>query len=130
MVARKFGQGPNKYPEEPSDPTEFRTVVDDYHRALTSLAMGILQMLARTLDLEDNAFIEFCKHLVAVLRLLYYPPQEPDVTELERGKPLNFGNAVFADDMIQVSALIQTLALKQYCYKTRPAAYKYGTRFL
>lgn len=89
MVARKFGQGPNKYPEELSDPAKFRNVVDDYHSALTSLAMGILQMLARTLDLEDNAFSEFCQHPVAVLRLLHYPPQEPNASELERGKLLD-----------------------------------------
>ncbi|KAF3403186.1 Sexual differentiation process protein isp7 [Talaromyces pinophilus] len=85
VVARKFGQGPNKYPEELDDPAKFRNVADDYHSALTSLAMGILQMLARTLDLEDDAFNEFCQHPVAVLRLLRYPPQEPDASELERG---------------------------------------------
>lgn len=94
VVARKFGQGPNKYPEELSDPeNNFRNVVDDYHGALTSLAMGILQILARTLDLEDNTFNDFCQHPVAVLRLLHYPPQEPDASELERGKLLDLHHA-------------------------------------
>lgn len=93
VVARKFGQGPNKYPEELDDPAKFRNVADDYHSALTSLAMGILQMLARTLDLEDDAFNEFCQHPVAVLRLLHYPPQEPDASELERGKLLALHHA-------------------------------------
>ncbi|KAL2823904.1 putative oxidoreductase [Aspergillus cavernicola] len=85
VVARKFGQGPNKYPEELSDPAEFQNVVEDYHAALTSLAIGILQLLARTLGLEEDTFSNFCQHPVAVLRLLHYPPQDPDASELERG---------------------------------------------
>lgn len=130
MVARKFGQGPNKYPEELSNPAEFRKVVDDYHTALTSLAMGILQMLARTLDLEDNAFSEFGQYPVAVLRLLHYPPQEPDASELERGKFLDLRHPVFADEMPQESVPTQISALLRSCYKTLPAAYRCGTTFL
>jgi isopenicillin N synthase-like dioxygenase len=94
VVARKFGQGPNKYPKELRDPARFRNVVDDYHSTLTSLATGTLQMLARTLDLDDNAFSEFCQDSVAVLRLLHYPPQVPDASELERGKHLGLYNGL------------------------------------
>lgn len=101
VVARKFGQGPNKYPEELDDPVKFQSVVDDYHSALMSLAMGILKMLARTLHLDDNAFSEFCQHPVAVLRLLHYPPQELDASELERGRPPNHYNDPFANDLPQ-----------------------------
>ncbi|KAL2832314.1 hypothetical protein BJY01DRAFT_260231 [Aspergillus pseudoustus] len=83
VVARKFGQGPNTYPAELG--AEFPRVVERYHAALTELAEGILRMLARTLDLEDGAFQAFCERPVAVLRLLHYPPQEPDASDLERG---------------------------------------------
>lgn len=83
VVARKFGQGPNKYPEELGE--EFRCVTERYHAALTTLAAGILQILARTLDLDENTFSDFCEHPVAVLRLLHYPPQDPDASALERG---------------------------------------------
>ncbi|KAL4946061.1 hypothetical protein BDV06DRAFT_218767 [Aspergillus oleicola] len=85
VVARKFGQGPNKYPEELDK--DFQTTVNTYHAALTDLAGGILQMLARTLGIDDNAFHDFCQSPVATLRLLRYPPQEAkaDANDLERG---------------------------------------------
>ncbi|KAL2816738.1 hypothetical protein BJX63DRAFT_135085 [Aspergillus granulosus] len=83
VIARKFGQGPNTYPEELG--SEFQTVVEKYHAALTELAEGILRMLARTLNLDEEVFREFCEHPVAVLRLLHYPPQAPDADAMERG---------------------------------------------
>ncbi|KAE8379817.1 hypothetical protein BDV26DRAFT_258632 [Aspergillus bertholletiae] len=85
VVAKKFDQGPNKYPLEVSEPTTFRTVMDDYHDTMTSLAMGILRMLARTLNLEETSFDAFCKHPIAILRLLHYPPQDPNSLDIERG---------------------------------------------
>ncbi|KAE8386835.1 hypothetical protein BDV23DRAFT_162519 [Aspergillus alliaceus] len=85
VVERKFGQGPNKYPAEVSNPDRFRTIMDEYHSALTSLAEGILRMLARTLGLEGSAFEAFGEHPVAALRLLHYPPQDSDASDLERG---------------------------------------------
>ncbi|KAL2788537.1 hypothetical protein BJX66DRAFT_252583 [Aspergillus keveii] len=83
VVARKFGQGPNIYPHELG--TEFRDVVETYHAALTALAEGILRMLARTLDLDEDVFGGFVETPVAVLRLLHYPPQPADAGEMERG---------------------------------------------
>ncbi|RAH75894.1 putative oxidoreductase [Aspergillus japonicus CBS 114.51] len=85
VVARKFGQGPNKYPAEVTDPLAFQNVMDEYHAALTALAMGIMQIIARTLHLDEDVFHDFCEHPVAVLRLLHYPPQGPKAAEDERG---------------------------------------------
>lgn len=85
MVQKRFGQGPNKYPTEVPEPELFRKVMDEYHSALSVLAMDILQMLAHTLDLEEDTFDNFCEHPVAILRLLHYPPQDPDASEEERG---------------------------------------------
>ena len=85
-MARKFGQGPNKYPSEVSEPAKFRSVMDEYHDAMTSLSIGILRMLARTLGLAETAFDAFCVHPIAILRLLHYPPQDPDNSDIERGK--------------------------------------------
>ncbi|PYH78576.1 Clavaminate synthase-like protein [Aspergillus uvarum CBS 121591] len=59
-------------------------VMDDYHAVLTALAMGIMQMIARTLHLDEDVFHDFCEHPVAVLRLLHYPPQGPKAAEDER----------------------------------------------
>ena len=83
VIARKFGQGPNKYPEELGE--EFQSVTERYHAALTTLAIGLLQILARTLDLDENVFSDFCKHPVSLLRLLHYPPQDANASALERG---------------------------------------------
>lgn len=60
--------------------------MDEYHEAMTSLAMGILRMLALTLELEESAFDAFCEHPIAILRLLHYPPQDPDSSDIERGE--------------------------------------------
>ncbi|KAB8255191.1 hypothetical protein BDV32DRAFT_142234 [Aspergillus pseudonomiae] len=85
MAAKKFAQGPNKYPLEVSEPAKFRSVMDEYRDAMTSLAKGILKMLARTLQLEETAFDAFCVNPIAILRLLHYPPQDPDNSDIERG---------------------------------------------
>lgn len=60
--------------------------MDEYRDAMTSLAKGILKMLARTLQLEDTAFDAFCVNPIAILRLLHYPPQDPDNSDIERGE--------------------------------------------
>ncbi|KAI9929663.1 hypothetical protein ASPWEDRAFT_41116 [Aspergillus wentii DTO 134E9] len=85
VVAGKFGHGPNQYPQEVSDPEEFRRVVDEYHAVMTGLGEGIMKMIARTLKLEENAFDEYCQSPAAILRLLHYPSQDPNASELERG---------------------------------------------
>ncbi|KAB8231683.1 isopenicillin N synthase family dioxygenase [Aspergillus alliaceus] len=68
VVQGKFGQGANSI-----------------YVALSSLVEGILQILVRTLDLDEHTFDEFCEHPIAILRLLHYPTQGPDASELERG---------------------------------------------
>ncbi|OGM47336.1 hypothetical protein ABOM_003850 [Aspergillus bombycis] len=85
MMGKKFAQGPNKYPVEVSEPAKFRSVMNEYYDAMTSLAMGILKMLARTLGLEETAFDAFCVDPIAIVRLLHYPPQDPDSSDIERG---------------------------------------------
>jgi isopenicillin N synthase-like dioxygenase len=58
--------------------------MDEYHDSMIELAVAIMQILARTLGLDESVFGDFCDHPVSILRLLHYPPQmESDV---ERGK--------------------------------------------
>ncbi|KAI3131526.1 hypothetical protein DTO012A7_6280 [Penicillium roqueforti] len=85
VVQRRFGHGPNKYPSEVTDVQGFRRVMDQYHDAMIELAVAIMQVLARTLGLDEHAFGDFCDHPVSILRLLRYPPQEDDASDLERG---------------------------------------------
>lgn len=85
VLAKRFGQGPNKYPTEVKDPKAFQSVMDEYHVAMTSLAVNILRVLSWTLGLEDGFFDTYCENPVAALRLLHYPPQDPATTDTERG---------------------------------------------
>ncbi|CAI7616515.1 unnamed protein product [Penicillium glandicola] len=85
VLQRRFGQGPNKYPSEVTDPKGFRRVMDEYHDAMIELSVAIMQVLAHTLGLDGDAFRDFCDHPVAVLRLLRYPPQEADASGFEKG---------------------------------------------
>lgn len=89
VVARKFSQGPNKYPAEISDAALFRETIDSYHAAMTDLAEKILRILAMSLEVDTDWFAEFTENPVAVLRLLHYPPQPPDASALERGTAAN-----------------------------------------
>jgi len=60
--------------------------MDEYHDTMIELAIAIMQVLACTLDLDEGAFGNFCDHPVSILRLLHYPPQETDASDLERGE--------------------------------------------
>lgn len=86
VVNKRFGQGPNKYTSEVTNPAAFRLIMDQYHDAMIDLAVAILQVLARTLDQDKDAFGDFCDHPVSILRLLHYPPQVVDTSDQERGK--------------------------------------------
>lgn len=93
VIARKFGQGPNKYPSELLDPAQFKSTVDTYHESLSELAKQILRILALSLDIDPNWFSGYATDPVAVLRLLHYPPQAPDASALERGKYKNLSTS-------------------------------------
>lgn len=83
---QRYQTGPNLYPEAVPDPQAFKSSMETYHEELTKLSMTILRILARTLDLPENWFDEFAHEPIATLRLLHYPPQEPDASADERGK--------------------------------------------
>ncbi|PYH96498.1 oxidoreductase [Aspergillus ellipticus CBS 707.79] len=75
----------NKYPQEIRDPAGFRSVMIDYHAAMNELALNILKVLARTLDLEENWFDAYGHESANTVRLLRYPPQEATASKDERG---------------------------------------------
>lgn len=131
VVERRFGQAPNKYPTEVRDPEKFRNVMEEYHSVMSMFATNLMRVMARTLDLEEDFFDRFCDHPVAVLRLLHYPPQDPNTVETERGeylekdqKPLSM---IYADSFVQVSVPIPTLARSPFFFKTTSADYRFGT---
>jgi isopenicillin N synthase-like dioxygenase len=77
--------GKNAYPSNVRNPTRFERTVDRYHAEMTKLAEKILSVIAMTLGMEEDYFRDFCHEPAAVLRLLHYPPQEPDASADERG---------------------------------------------
>ncbi|CAM1508990.1 Fc.00g027290.m01.CDS01 [Cosmosporella sp. VM-42] len=82
---QRFSTGPNVYPPSVPDPEKFKTAMERYHEALTSLSRTLLTILARTLSLPDGWFDAFAQEPIATLRLLHYPPQGPDAPADERG---------------------------------------------
>ncbi|KAF3389194.1 1-aminocyclopropane-1-carboxylate oxidase [Penicillium rolfsii] len=83
--ARKWAQGPNKYPSEVTDPSLWKKTVDNYHSEASKVAKNVLRVIFDTLGEGHDFLDEFCEHPVAVLRLLHYPPQDPNASDLERG---------------------------------------------
>jgi isopenicillin N synthase-like dioxygenase len=85
VIAKTFGLGPNKYPQHVKNPEQFKKTIDTYHEQMRQLAENIVITLCKTLDIDDSWVPEFTNEPIAVLRLLHYPPQPPDASELERG---------------------------------------------
>jgi len=85
VAAKKFGQGPNKYPQHVQNAKEFKQTIDTYFKLMRQLAESIIKVICRTLGLEEGWVSEFVEDPIAVLRLLHYPPQAPDASSLERG---------------------------------------------
>ncbi|KAL6240229.1 hypothetical protein RBB50_012876 [Rhinocladiella similis] len=85
VVTKTFGLGPNKYPQHVQDPAQFRKTIDTYFDSMRLLAENIVRILCQTLDIPDDWVSGFAHEPIAVLRLLHYPPQAPDASELERG---------------------------------------------
>ncbi|KAJ5301905.1 hypothetical protein N7508_006768 [Penicillium antarcticum] len=103
VIAGKLNFGPNKYPEDVSDPAVFKSTVKNYFASLESLAHDILRILGATLDLNENFFDDFIDTPIATLRLLHYPPQPPTASPDERGigAHTDFGGiTILLQDMI------------------------------
>lgn len=84
---KTFGLGPNKYPQHVQDPARFKYTIDTYHALMRNLAEDIVRALCKALGVEDSWMPYFTETPIATLRLLHYPPQPPNSSDLERGKP-------------------------------------------
>lgn len=81
--------------------------MEEYHAAMTKLAIDVLRMIASTLDLDQSYFDDFCEKPVATLRLLHYPPQDPATLETERGKG--------SQDLIYTGPINDLLCHRNWC---------------
>jgi isopenicillin N synthase-like dioxygenase len=74
--------GPNQWPEGMPD---WRATLESYHSSMVGLARRIMAALALSLGIEENYFDEAFEDSIATVRLLHYPPQNPDAGADARG---------------------------------------------
>jgi isopenicillin N synthase-like dioxygenase len=69
--------GPNLWPDLP----DFRGPVEAYERAMLGFCRRLLRPLALALGLPRDWFAPFFQQPTTFLRLLHYPPQQPDAPD-------------------------------------------------
>jgi len=75
--------GPTLWPA--TQPT-FRETLETYYQEVRTLAVEIVQLVAESLGLESQpSFGDFCRDGASAVRLLHYPPQSEDSSELQLG---------------------------------------------
>ena len=72
-----YGWGVNLWPDTP----DFREQVMAYHAALLNLSETLYRGFALSLDLPEDHFAPLLTKPIAELRLLHYPPQDPQGDE-------------------------------------------------
>lgn len=84
FINKKLNSGPNQWPK--SLGPDFADTAMAYYKSTVALASDLLEVLALSLDLEEDYFAKFMDGAVATMRLLHYPPQPPDADDkLTRG---------------------------------------------
>ncbi len=94
VQARRFFMGENVWPPQALLPSvAFQEPVEAYYKAVYSLSLKVLEMIARTLPYGPHIFDDFTSDdPVAPLRLLHYPPaQKTEIRQLGASAHTDFG---------------------------------------
>jgi isopenicillin N synthase-like dioxygenase len=73
--------GPNRWP---SEPPEFRSTMLAYHDAMWTFAAALMEVIGEALG-DDGVLARSCAQPTTWLRLLHYPPQDPQAPSDEYG---------------------------------------------
>lgn len=89
VIAGEFNQGANQWPK---DLAGFEPTMMAYFSALSIVGKKLMGGMALSLALNEDAFSDFTYKPLATLRLLHYPPQQPDnPDEMGAGAHTDFG---------------------------------------
>ena len=78
----------------PTEPAEFRDACEAYYRALDGLAVALMRIFARALDLPTDFFADKIDHPISALRMINYPdqPSPPEPGQLRAGAHSDYGS--------------------------------------
>jgi isopenicillin N synthase-like dioxygenase len=85
FTGTKFGN--NQWPEDP----RYRKIFMAYYHAVYKLSKQLFSMLAQTLNLPAEFFVEFLEDEVSLARFLHYPPTPPTKESRGVGAHTDFG---------------------------------------
>ncbi|NKB54313.1 MAG: isopenicillin N synthase family oxygenase [Rhizobiaceae bacterium] len=77
VLAGDYLAGPNQWPDQLPDPTEFRADVMAYHDGLAELANSLLEIVELSVGADPGDLTQHFDLPTTWLRLLYYPPTDP-----------------------------------------------------
>ncbi|HEX9211063.1 MAG TPA: 2-oxoglutarate and iron-dependent oxygenase domain-containing protein [Bradyrhizobium sp.] len=71
---------------------KFRSAFEAYYNEMDKLAVHILRLFARALNLDDHFFDKKVNHATSTMRAIYYPPQDrtPEPGQLRAGEHTDY----------------------------------------
>lgn len=88
VVAGMFNHGANQWP---APRPRFKPVMEEYLQVMLDLSARMMRGMALSLDLPEDYFDGYHKDAMATVRLLHYPPQQP------QGNPKQMGAGAHTD---------------------------------
>lgn len=82
VIAGMFNHGANQWPAQRPN---FRPVMQAYLEVMMDLSARMMRGIALSLDLSEDYFANYCRDVMATVRLLHYPPQPAQALPGQKG---------------------------------------------